>query len=72
MPVELLEAIVKKELPVTVSDSLSIDKLRVLRAAHLIEADIPTPGAEGSAVVYQITFEGKSLLERIRTERNIA
>ena len=73
MPVELLVSIVERGLPATISDSVSIDKLRVLRAARLIEADIPSPDTEGgTAVVHQITFEGRSLLDRLRADKEIA
>ncbi|QIL69240.1 hypothetical protein G7048_01825 [Diaphorobacter sp. HDW4B] len=73
MPVELLVSIEERGLPATISDSVSIDKLRVLRAARLVEADIPSPDEEGgAAVVHQITFEGRSLLERLRAEKEIA
>ncbi|QIL79482.1 hypothetical protein G7047_05880 [Diaphorobacter sp. HDW4A] len=71
MPVELLVDIVKQGLPATISDSISIDKLRILRAARLIEADIPPPGVEGVAIVHVITHEGHSLLKRLRSERDI-
>ncbi|MBF5004737.1 hypothetical protein [Diaphorobacter caeni] len=72
MPVELLVDIVKQGFPATISDPMSIDKLRVLRAARLIEAEIPSPGIEGTATVHSLTYEGRSFLERMRSERNIA
>ncbi|MPM53252.1 hypothetical protein SDC9_100018 [bioreactor metagenome] len=72
MPVELLISIEQQGLPATVADAGSVDKLRVLRAARLVEADIPAPGEPGAAVVHSITHEGRSLLQRIRTERDIA
>lgn len=73
MPVELLVSIAERGLPATISDSVSIDKLRVLRAAHLVVADIPSPESEGgAAIVHQITFEGRSLLERWKADKSIA
>ena len=72
MPVELLVSIVERGLPATISDSVSIDKLRVLRAARLVEADIPPPDSEGGfAIVHQITFEGRTLLERLKADKDI-
>ena len=71
MPIELLVDIVKQGLPVTIADATSIDKLRVLRAARLVEADIPLPGDEGEAVVREITQEGQVFLERMRDEKKI-
>ena len=72
MPVELLVSIVARGLPATISDSVSIDKLRVLRAARLVEADIPSPDSEGgAAIVHQITFEGRTLLERLKADKDI-
>ncbi|WP_353236461.1 hypothetical protein [Diaphorobacter ruginosibacter] len=71
MPIELLIDIDKQGVPRTISGSTSIDKLRILRAAQLIKADIPAPGVEGDAIVQDITFEGQSLLQRIKAERDI-
>lgn len=70
MPVELLVSIEERGLPATISDSVSIDKLRVLRAARLVEADIPSPDEEGAATVRRITAEGHLLLERLRAEKD--
>lgn len=71
MPVELLVDIVKQGLPATVVDAGSIDKLRVLRAARLIKADIPQPGDLGTAIVLEVTYEGHSLLDRVRSAKDI-
>lgn len=71
MPVELLVDIMKQGLPATVSDAVSIDKLRVLRAAQLVIADIPPPGDSGIATVHHITHEGHSVLKRVHSSRDI-
>lgn len=63
MPMELLREIAVNDLPFTVSSESGIDNLRVLVAAGMVRADLPEPGAEGSAVVYEITGFGRATLK---------
>lgn len=68
MPIEYLREIAHAELPITVTDEAAIDKLRVLRAAELISAMLPAPGADRQvARVLGITAEGRAALEKVQT-----
>ncbi len=65
MPMEFLRAIAGKEFPLRVDEPASIDKLSVLKAAGLVEAEIPRfeqrPTGERvyrPATVARITPEG--------------
>lgn len=65
MPVEYLRELARAQLPMTVTDEASIDKLRVLRAADLVSAMLPSPHAEERyARVLAITAQGRALLHR--------
>lgn len=65
MPLEYLSQLSSQPLPVRVEDLPAIDKLRVLRAAHLIVADLPEAGHEAAgAQVTAITAEGRAALRR--------
>ena len=63
MPLELLQKISRKPLPLTVTDLAEIDKLRVLRAAGHIAVLLPPVNAEKPfARVLAITEEGREAL----------
>ena len=65
MPMELLSRLCKAKMPCHVTDEDDIEKLSVLRAAQLVEADIP-PMLEdgglrwfaGAAVVHRVSEDG--------------
>ena len=66
MPLELLREISEKTLPLTVEDSASIDKLRVLRAAGHVAVLLPTPTSENQfARVLAITGEGWAAIREL-------
>ncbi len=66
MPVELLQEIAKKPLPLTVEDTATIDKLRVLRAAGHVTVLLPAPSSQQAfAKVLAITTEGWTALQRL-------
>jgi hypothetical protein len=44
LPIELLKEIRNLDLPVVLTDAAKVDKVRILRASGLIEADISEPG----------------------------
>lgn len=64
MCMNLLRALAEAPPPCTLRDPASVDRLRVLRAAGLVEALIPWPGDEGrpqaheAAAVLAITARG--------------
>ena len=58
MPLELLKQLAKSDLPVTLQDPQEIDKLRVLRAAGMVHADIGDVSDHSAAVVHSITELG--------------
>lgn len=60
MPQDFLKELVNLPLPQTFHDEASIDKVRVLTAAELVEASLPLPGGEGSATVNKITPLGRA------------
>lgn len=63
MPLDLMRALARGPLPTTVDDPDDIDRLRVLAAAHLIEAQLPpvdTPTQP--AQVLGLTPEGRAAL----------
>jgi hypothetical protein len=63
MPMELLQVISSKALPLTVSDMESIDKLRVLHAAGHVLVQLPGVSAEQQvARVLFITELGREAL----------
>lgn len=63
MPMELLKELADMPLPATFTTTAEVDKLRVLRAAGLIAAMLPSPGTRGGfARVLTITAEGKAAL----------
>lgn len=67
MPVELLEAIANKPLPLTLTNPADIDKLRVLRAAGYVAAMLPVPGTDQAmARVLHITSEGRRSMTRAK------
>ncbi|VTU41935.1 hypothetical protein [Variovorax sp. RA8] len=78
MPMELLSRLCKATMPCYVSDEDDIEKLSVLSAAQLVEADIP-PMLEdaglrwfsGVAVVHRVSGDGFSAVNG-RTKRPLA
>jgi hypothetical protein len=61
MPIELLKAIAKLPLPLTITDPNDIDKLRVLKAAGYVTVLLPSPdGDQKFATVLYITAEGRA------------
>lgn len=66
MPMELLRELTACTLPRTLSDSSNIDKLRVLRAAGLVVADLPEMTGSGEVVrqatCLAITDKGRQAL----------
>lgn len=65
MPVELLQKISRKALPLTVTDMDSIDKLRVLQAAGHVLVQLPGVNAKQQvAHVLAITELGLEALQR--------
>ena len=63
MPLELLQQISKKPLPLTVTDIRDIDKLRVLRAAgHVVVLLSPLTAKKPFARVLAISKEGREAL----------
>ena len=60
MPQDFLRQIANEPLPQTYRDEPSIDKIRVLVAAELVEADLPPPGADGVATITKITALGRA------------
>jgi len=76
MPMQLLERLCCAQLPVNIDDDDDIEKCSVLRAAQLIEAEIPPilhedPGQamySGHATVMRVTARGRAA-SGIRTTR---
>ena len=71
MPYELLKRLCSAQLPEKIDDPAEIDKLQVLRAAQLIEVDIPLAQAErgghcyaGNAIVMRVTPKGRAAASR--------
>ena len=60
MPQDFLRQLVNDTLPQTFDDEASIDKLRVLVAAELVEAILPPPGEGTHATVTRITPLGRA------------
>ncbi|RYH45379.1 MAG: hypothetical protein EON54_16750 [Alcaligenaceae bacterium] len=60
MPQDFLLQLAAQPLLLTFRDEASIDKIRVLVAAELVEASLPPPGVEGSATVSKITPLGRA------------
>jgi len=66
MPMELLQKIARKALPLTVTDIQSIDKLRVLRASGHVAALLPSIHAtKPFARVLAITEKGREALRSL-------
>lgn len=66
MPLELLQDLAKQTLPRVVDDPADVDKLRILRAAGYVNAEMPSlaPGTpHGQARVLGITARGRAWLE---------
>jgi hypothetical protein len=63
MPLELLREIASKDLPLVVENEEKIDKLRVLKAAGMVTAQLPNPGIHGTATVLTITGLGRATLK---------
>ena len=67
MPLELLHQLVAESLPARVEAAPDIDKLRILRAAGLVRADLPDMLDDGAivgpALVHEITKYGLMLLD---------
>lgn len=76
MPMELLSRLCKAKMPCHVTDEDDIEKLSVLRAAQLVEADIP-PMLEdgglrwfaGAAVVHRVSEDGFAAVSGRRSRR---
>lgn len=62
MPRDFLKQLASLPLPQTFHDEQSIDKIRVLVAAELVEASLPPPGVQGTAVVTYITTIGRVMV----------
>lgn len=64
MPMELLRQLAQRdEFPASVVDEATIDKLRVLRAAGMVQAELPGEGeSSGSACLHSITGLGRATL----------
>lgn len=68
MPLEYLRRIASEPLPLEVSGTAEMDKLRVLAAADMVIAEFPDVGKDGPAIVRQITGYGRAALSApIRT-----
>ncbi|QNP49144.1 hypothetical protein [Diaphorobacter aerolatus] len=59
VPLEFLKQLRPIALPITVRDPHDIDKLRVLRAAGMVIADINESASGTEAVVHELTNYGK-------------
>lgn len=71
MPMEFMLELSQGDLPRTVDDARGIDCVRVLAAAHLVQAVLPEVGsAPQSAQVLAITAEGRAALRRAYPERD--
>ena len=73
MPYELLERLSHAELPLLVYGTYDIDKVLILAAAKLVEAEIPAsvlvrgvPHYTGPAKILKVTPAGLAALERRR------
>lgn len=71
MPMRLLERLCGAHFPITLDDQEDIEKCAVLRAAKLIEADIPpflhargTTCYSGQAIVMCVTSTGRAASSR--------
>ena len=68
MPMELLQKISRRALPLTVTDIESIDKLRILRASGHVGVLLPSVNAKRqSARVLAITEKGREALRSLDT-----
>ena len=68
MPMELLQKISRRALPLAVTDIESIDKLRVLRASGHVAVLLPSINAKRqSARVLAITEKGREALRSLDT-----
>lgn len=66
MPLELLQDLATQTLPRVIDDPADVDKLRILRAAGYVNAEMPSPApgsAAGQARVLGITARGQAWLE---------
>ncbi|MBB6564221.1 hypothetical protein HNP48_006948 [Acidovorax soli] len=71
MPMEFMLELSQGDLPRTVGDARGIDCVRVLAAAHLVQAVLPEVGcALQSAQVLAITAEGRAALRKAYPERD--
>ncbi len=71
MPMEFMLELSQGDLPRTVDDARGIDCVRVLAAAHLVQAVLPEVGsALQSAQVLAITAEGRAALRKAYPERD--
>ena len=59
MPLELLKRLVVSDMPVELKDHRDVDKLRVLRAAGMVVADITDEAERSRAVVHEVTQYGQ-------------
>lgn len=65
MPMELLFTLAQSRLPVTIEKPSDLDKLRVLAAAKLVDAQLPDVGAQDQkAEVLAISQQGRAALAK--------
>lgn len=65
MPIELMRTLAESGLPTVVEGTAEIDKLRILVAAELVEARLPSVNAAGqTAEVTDFTAEGRAALRK--------
>jgi len=62
MPLELLKKLRNCDLPLAINNPQDIDKLRVLRAAGMVVAEISEERSGHEAVVHEITKHGFTAL----------
>ncbi|MFN9470329.1 hypothetical protein [Acidovorax sp.] len=62
MPLEFLRAISVGPFPLELTGQAELDKLRVLAAADMVEAELPEVGKPAVAVVRRITGYGRAAL----------
>jgi hypothetical protein len=65
MPIELMRTLAESGLPTVVEGTAEIDKLRILVAAELIEAQLPpVTSASQTAEVLDFTAQGRAALRK--------
>ena len=66
MPLEFLRELAVSSLPLEVTTEIEVDKVRVLKAAGMILADLPQVNQPGPAVVRELTGFGRATLKAKR------